>query len=121
MSADQRDTPIIDIAILAGCKALDVAVGIDDRCRHPACDCRNKKTTILAALRAAMPWDLPAKRLTAMTRVYIGEHRWFIFNAGEQSREEAAFLIGYRAAPIMRELHPERFGESKCQIDDTIV
>jgi hypothetical protein len=104
----RSDTPILDAAIRAGCKALDTTIGITEDCRHPSCGC-NKKALIVAALHAALPWDLPEERLEAMARAYNGTSRWLTFNAGEEEREKAIFLVVYRANPIMRELYPERF------------
>ena len=98
------DTPIIDAAFRAGCHALDIAVGINDGCRHPACDCRNKKAAMLAALHAALPWDLPAERLEAMAR---GAFR--IVGDEVPPGYIRAVLAAYRADPIVRELYPEKF------------
>jgi hypothetical protein len=101
-----HDTPIIDMAIRAGCKALDVAVGIDSECRHPSCDCGNKKAVMLAALRAALPWDLPAERLEVMVRG--------AFRVVEEIPQGylRVIIAAYRADPIMRELYPEKFQEN---------
>jgi transposase len=115
------DTPVIDAAIRAGCKALDIAVGIDDSCRHPACDCRNKKTIMLAALRAAVPWELPAERLEAMALgLYDAATKWSTSEAVRKrhgwekatdlhEKYRACAVAAYRADPIMRELYPEQF------------
>jgi hypothetical protein len=92
------ETPIIDAAIRAGCRALDVAVGIDSDCMHPSCDCGNKKATMLAALRAALPWDLPAERLEAMSKA-----------AWQYDTYREMAIAAYRADPLMRELYPEKF------------
>jgi hypothetical protein len=49
------ETPIIDAAIRAGCRAFDTVVNIKSGCDHPSCEC-HKKALILAGLRAALPW-----------------------------------------------------------------
>jgi hypothetical protein len=56
---------------------------------------------IPAALRAALPWDLPAERLDAMAEEYYGEAVY--------EDVKSALQDVYRADPIMRELYPERF------------
>jgi hypothetical protein len=108
------DTPIIDAAIRAGCKALDAAIGIDSDCRHPSCDCGNKKTTMLAALRAALLWEPNAETIETMAgvayHVWFGEHASPKWDEAVISKEtwRAAALASYRAQPIMRELYPEQ-------------
>lgn len=98
------DAPSIDAAIRAGC----VTVG-NVGCLHSACSYRSMQCLpskiVLAALRASNPWEPAHERLAAMAKAFVGEHRWFTFNAGEEKREIAAMLLAVRADPIMRELY----------------
>jgi hypothetical protein len=107
---NMTDTPIIDAAIRAGCKALDAAIGIDSDCRHPSCDCGNKKATMLAALRAALPWEPPAERLAAtMQAGCIGGRANCRYPACGCETYPETVIAAYRADPIMLELYPEKF------------
>ncbi len=102
------DTPIIDAAIRAGCNAV-----FNKPCEYPACSNCDTKLTTLAALRAALPWDLPAERLEAMARArHDGTHehaKWGDYSDVWHKDDMTRTLIAYRADPIMRELYPERF------------
>ncbi len=118
------DTPIIDAAIRAGCSEAKVG------CMYPECatgafKCRPAEI-VKAALRAALPLDLPAERLEARSRAFeptvwtqidqwetdpfTGEEAWSK-RAAIETREIALerSLSAYRADLIMRELYPERF------------
>jgi hypothetical protein len=111
------DTPILDAAIREGCNA-EVSGNIS-RCWFPDCaDACDVATTSLAALRAALPWDLPAERLEAMARTY-NPTSWAKIDQWKSIRpHDASALLAnclefavdaYRADPIMRELYPEQF------------
>ena len=70
---------------------------------------------VIAALRAALPWDFPADRLEAMAQAVFDkvnsdpQEDWSEY--GESLREvyRKDALAAYRADPIMRELWPEKF------------
>ncbi len=66
---------------------------------------------VIAALRAAFPWDLPAERLEAMARAMfentVRNETWAGLRTKDPWRSNA--LAAYRAHPIMRELLPEKF------------
>lgn len=83
------DTPIIDAALSA----------------YWASRQRLTKDVIADILRAANPWEPPREKLRAMAEAFVGKHRWFTFNGGEEEREIAAMRLAIRAAPIMRELY----------------
>jgi hypothetical protein len=97
------DTPIIDAAIAA---ANDI--------NHPTF-----RDLITAALRAALPWDLPAERLEAMSAAITDhgnarlgrdlEHGWTNLKEGDRAEFREDAIAAYRANPIMRELYPEKF------------
>ncbi len=69
------------------------------------------KYCVRTALRAALPWDLPAERLEAMARAMfentVRNETW----AGLRTKDPwcSNALAAYRADPIMRELYPEKF------------
>jgi hypothetical protein len=107
-------TDIVGAAICAGCGAWH-----EEYCIYPACDCAPVVPEMIkTALRAALPWDLPAERLEAMARAMyergpMFKHTglaWDAFPdylADRRAVYIADALAAYRADPIMRELYPE--------------
>jgi hypothetical protein len=90
------DTPIIDAAVRAGCDMGEECLWPSEGCNQQGC-ALSTAAVVMDALRAALPWDLPAERLEAMAVPFL-PHKY-----------EKLILAAYRGDPIMRELYPERF------------
>ncbi len=83
------DTPIIDAAHEAGEAVYDQT--------------GRKRDLLIAALRAALPWDPTAEAVAATAGIIARVAK----NHAALFRTEA--IAAYRAQPIMRELYPEKF------------
>ena len=101
-------TPILDEAIRAGCGMGEECLWPSDGCNENGC-ALGTAALVLDALRAALPWDLPAEQLEAMRDAIMSCDEESAWDSIASADCRKAALAAYRAQPIMRELYPEQF------------